>query len=60
MTDIVSDRIYPVSMPKGTVLPAVTYRRNTGTWQERVCAENLRNYGVAPDPNVPKAEKPDF
>ena len=27
VTTIVSDRIYPVSMPKGTVLPAVTYRR---------------------------------
>jgi hypothetical protein len=38
----------------------VTYRRNTGTWQERVCPENLHNYGVAPDPHVPQAEKPDF
>jgi len=38
----------------------VTYRRNTETWQERVCAENLRNYGIAEDPKVPVAEKPDF
>jgi hypothetical protein len=38
----------------------VTYRRNIETWSERVCAENLRNYGVAEDPKVPIATKPDF
>jgi hypothetical protein len=38
----------------------VTYRRSIGPWDERVCAENLRNYGVAEDPKVPMAYKPDF
>jgi hypothetical protein len=38
----------------------VTYRRNIEPWQERVCAENMRNYGVAPDPKVPVASKPEF
>jgi hypothetical protein len=38
----------------------VTYRRNVEPWQERVCAENLRNYGVAEDPKVPVANRPDF
>jgi hypothetical protein len=38
----------------------VTYRRNVEPWEERVCADNLRNYGVAQDPKVPVAEKPDF
>src|SRR5262245_3054970 len=38
----------------------VTYRRNIAPWAERPCAENLSNYGVAPDPMVPVAEKPDF
>ena len=39
---------------------SVTYRRNIDPWSELVCAENLRNYGVAPDPMVPVAEKLDF
>jgi hypothetical protein len=38
----------------------VTYRRNIAQWQERVCAENLHNYGVAEDPKVPTADKSDF
>ncbi len=38
----------------------VTYRRNIATWPERICAENLHNYGVAEDPKVPMAAKPDF
>jgi hypothetical protein len=38
----------------------VTYRRNVGGWQERVCGENLHNYGVAEDPKLPTADKPDF
>jgi hypothetical protein len=39
---------------------AATYRRNVAPWEERVCAENLRNYGVAADPKVPIADRPDF
>ena len=39
---------------------SVTYRRNIDEWVENVCAENLRNYGVAPDPKVPTAEVADF
>ncbi len=38
----------------------VTHQRNIQPWQERVCAENLRNYGVAADPKVPVAIRPDF
>ena len=38
----------------------VTYLRNIDPWAENVCAENLRNYGVAPDPKVPTSETPDF
>jgi hypothetical protein len=38
----------------------VTYRRNLEPWEERVCAENLHNYGVAKDPKVPVADKLDF
>ena len=39
---------------------SVTYRRNIDPWGESVCAENLRGYGVAPDPQVPVAEQADF
>jgi len=39
---------------------SVTYRRNLDPWAETVCAENLKSYGVAPDPQVPVDEKPDF
>jgi len=38
----------------------VTYRRNIAPWQERPCAENLHNYGVAPDPQIPVARTVDF
>jgi hypothetical protein len=38
----------------------VTYRRNIQSWNERPCAENLHNYGVADDPKVPMAETTDF
>ena len=38
----------------------VTYLRNIDPWVENVCAENLHNYGVAPDPKLPVAETPDF
>lgn len=38
----------------------VTYRRDLEPLTERVCPENLRNYGVAADPIVPTASKPDF
>jgi hypothetical protein len=39
---------------------SVTYRRNLDPWDESVCAENLKGYGVSPDPKVPVAETPDF
>lgn len=39
---------------------SATYRRDFKPWQERVCAENLHNYGVAADPKVPTASSPDF
>ena len=38
----------------------VTYRRNIVPWEEVVCAESMRNYGVATDPKVPTADRPDF
>jgi hypothetical protein len=38
----------------------VTYRRNINAWVENVCPESVHNYGVAPDPKVPVADKPDF
>ena len=38
----------------------VTYRRNIGPWPERVCAENVNNYGVIDDPKLPTANTPDF
>lgn len=39
---------------------SVTYRRNIDAWVENVCPENLHNYGIAPDPKVPVADRPDF
>ena len=39
---------------------SVTYRRNVDPWDESVCAENLKGYGVSPDPKVPVAETPGF
>jgi len=38
----------------------VTYRRNIGPWPERVCAENVTNFGIIADPQLPTANKPDF
>ena len=38
----------------------VTFRRNIGPWPERICAENASNHGLAEDPDLPKAGKPDF
>jgi hypothetical protein len=38
----------------------VTYRRDLEPLTERVCPENLHNYGVAVDPMVPMSAKPDF
>src|SRR5256885_7604620 len=39
---------------------SATYRRDFKPWQERVCAENLHNFGVAADPKVPTASASDF
>ena len=36
----------------------VTYRRANGGWVERICAENLREFGVERTP--PHSDKPDF
>lgn len=38
----------------------VTYRRDPEPMTERVCPENLHNYGVAADPDVPTAAEADF
>lgn len=38
----------------------VTYRRNIVPWEEVVCAESMRNYGVAVDPKPPTADTADF
>ena len=54
---------FTVEDPKIFTAPwsaTVTYRRNIESWSERVCAENLHNYGIAEDPKVPTAERPDF
>jgi hypothetical protein len=54
---------FTVEDPKMFTAPwsgVVTYRKNIGPWPERVCAENVNNYGVAENPNLPTAEKPDF
>jgi hypothetical protein len=54
---------FTVEDPKTFTAPwsgVVTYRRNLGPWPERVCAENLHNFGIIDDPNVPTSEKPDF
>jgi hypothetical protein len=54
---------FTVDDPKTFTTPwsaAVTYRRNIGPWPERVCAENVHNYGAMADPNLPTANKTDF
>ena len=54
---------FTVDDPKTFTAPwsaTVTFRRTIDPWDERVCAENLRNYGVAADPKVPTSATPDF
>lgn len=54
---------FTVEDPKMFTTPwsgVVTFRRNIGPWPERICAENVENYGLIPNPDLPKAEKPDF
>lgn len=54
---------FTVEDPKSFTQPwsaTVTYRRNIAPWQERPCAENLHNFGVAPDSQIPVAGKADF
>ena len=54
---------FTVEDPKFFTAPwsaTVTYRRNINEWVEGVCAESMHNYGVAEDPDVPVADRPDF
>jgi len=54
---------FTVEDPKTFTMPwsgVVTYRRNIGPWPERVCAENVHNFGVIDDPKLPTADKLDF
>jgi hypothetical protein len=54
---------FTVDDPKTFTTPwsgVVTYRRNIGPWPERVCAENVHNYGAMADPKLPTANHPDF
>ena len=54
---------FPVDDPNVFTAPwsaTVTYLRNIDPWVENVCAENQHNYGVAPDPKLPVADRPDF
>jgi hypothetical protein len=54
---------FTVEDPKMFTVPwsgVVTFRRNIGPWPERVCAENVHNYGIIGEPDLPKADKPDF
>jgi hypothetical protein len=39
---------------------AVTFRRSSEEWRERVCAENPHVYYAGKDAAVPRADKPDF
>jgi hypothetical protein len=39
---------------------AVTFRRSSEEWRERVCAENPHVYYTGKDTVVPRADKPDF
>ena len=53
---------FTVEDPQTFTMPwsgVVTYRRDIGPWPERVCAENVHNFGAAEDPKVP-AQEPDF
>jgi hypothetical protein len=54
---------FTVEDPKTFTAPwsgVVTYRKNVGPWPERVCAENLHNFGIIDDPNVPSEKTPAF
>lgn len=54
---------FTVDDPKMFTAPwsgVVTFRRNVGPWPERICAENATNFGIIPDPDLPKTENPDF
>jgi hypothetical protein len=54
---------FTVEDPKMFTAPwsgVVTFRRNIGPWPERICAENVNNYGIIPEPDLPSADKPDF
>lgn len=54
---------FTVEDPKTFTMPwsgVVTYRRNIGPWPERVCAENVHNFGIIDDPNLPTAANLDF
>jgi hypothetical protein len=39
---------------------AITFRRSSEEWRERVCAENTHEYYAGKDTAVPRADKPDF
>jgi hypothetical protein len=39
---------------------AITFRRSSEEWRERVCAENTHEYYAGKDTAVPHADKPDF
>jgi hypothetical protein len=39
---------------------AVTYRRSSGPWEERVCSDGKHNFFTGKDVPVPQANKPDF
>ena len=39
---------------------ALTFRRSSEEWRERVCAENTHEYYAGKDTAVPHADKPDF
>jgi hypothetical protein len=39
---------------------AITFRRSSEEWRERVCAENIREYYAGKDTPIPRADKPDF
>lgn len=38
----------------------MTYRPQSGDWEESICAENTNKYGTEKNPAVPSADKPDF
>lgn len=53
---------FTVEDPKTFKVPwsgVVTWRRDIGPWPERVCAENIHNFGAAEDPKLP-VQRADF